>query len=178
MFKKIISLVLSLFFMFTSTLTFADSTRVESGTIITPYATQNEMSVRTVSYFYEYDEISFKEGVRGSAVRVSDTVRTGPNETATITLTKEKEASISWGVSISAEAKKFIGGTVGFDVNKSIKTQMGYSLTCGENRITYLEATPIYNVSKGTLRIYQGQRLIATKKITLKSPSHYEYKLH
>ena len=188
MLKKMTTLVLSMIIACTSTLAFADTKKVENGTIITPYTSEKQvsssispsetMSLRTVSYFYEYDEKSYEEEVPGKAFRVSDNVVTGPGESATITLTESEENSISWGASLSADAKNFIVGSVDFSVNKSISTQIGHQITCGANRNTYMEAVPFYNISKGTLKIYHGQRLIDTVKVTLKSPAYYQYQLH
>ena len=181
--RKFLSFTLALSIICVPMTSFADNDELEKAameipplsTIVTSSSTNSEISPQEVSYFYDYTE-SNRYTSKGNAVRVSDTLTTGAGG-GVLTLTKGTSTTISWGISANAEIKKAITSGVSFGIQHERSTQMGYTLNVPPNKKAYMVAIPVYNVSLGKLRTYQGQILRSTQSITVTSPSHYEYAL-
>lgn len=172
--KKVMALLLSLSIISAPMVSFACGENLGVGTVNNPTVNDN-YTPREVSWFYEYEESdSYTE--EGRAFRVSDTLSTG-SDGGRITVSESETVGTSWGTSLEYSIKKVIKAGMSFDYNKSLTTEVGYSLNVGSNRDAYIVAIPVYNVSVGKLYTYHGQRLEDTEKIKVKSPDHFKYKL-
>lgn len=175
MLRKMISLLLILVVYSTNTLCFATNSYSKEGTIIKPLILNKTENNKLVTLFYDYSEDNSYEE-KGESFRVSETMTTG-SEGGQISISKSVEYGISFSISANKEIINAIDAGISFELNKSMGTELGYEFSVGSNKTAYISATPVFNVSMGTLKTYRGQRLIKTEEVTIKSPQYYIYKL-